>query len=109
MPATYTDKMMIMPLPQIQSKVYEIFQNMGDVSNTRACQAIAKFEGNLLIIIAEKDDIVPLAITSKYYDIANKTHKRAKVIIKESLHVLEKAEWKKQFHDEVIRWFEQTL
>lgn len=108
MPAAYTDDMMRMPFPQIQAKVYEIFQNIRNITDTKAYQAIAKFEGELLVVIADKDDIVPLDITSGYFRVAKKAHKKERVIIKSSLHVLGK-EGRKQFEDELTRWFVKTL
>jgi esterase/lipase len=109
MPAAYTDEMMRMPFSQIEPIVHKIFRNMDKISETKACQAIAKFEGDLLVVIGEKDDIVPLDVTSEYFNIAKKAHRKKKVITKDSLHVLEKVKWRKQFENEVIRWFVETL
>jgi uncharacterized protein len=108
MPAAYTDEMMRMPFNKIQPNVYAIFQNMENIGDTKACQAIAQYEGNLLIVIGEKDDIVPLDVTSEYFNIANKAQRKEKVIIKDSLHVLDE-NGRKQFENEIIHWFTETL
>jgi esterase/lipase len=108
-PATYSDELMNMTLSQLMVNEEKIFKNMRDVSNTPAVKAISNFSGSLLVITSENDHIIPAEISDGYYLKAKRVRKKEKFEIKGATHNLTNENWKKQFTEEIIRWFKQTL
>ena len=75
-----------------------------------AYEGISKFKGKLLIIQAEKDEVVEDWIVQNYHNRANKAEKSEYVIQKEATHSLhDSPKLVEEFYDLTVNWFLYTL
>ncbi len=109
-PAVYTRKMMSsMTYQQSMAKENKIFNELKDINDTPSIKALSSFKGSLLLIIPEKDQIIPFKTQKNYLLNAKSTLKKRMVVIKNADHGLSRQKWKKQFVSEMLKWFKATL
>ena len=108
-PATYTDKMMIMTYADIMADEGQLFQKIKNISDTLALKAISKFKGSLLVITSENDSVIPVTIPARYLSQTENAKKKKLIQISGATHNLLRGDWRKQFSDEVVKWFVKTL
>ncbi len=108
-PAVYSEKMMNMSLGQIMEKEREIFTEVGDLEKTPSVEAIRKYEGSLLIIPSERDEVIPMIIPQTIFEKATRTKHKEIKIIPEAIHGLSKSTWRKQFISLTVDWLANYL
>lgn len=108
-PAIYTKKMMAMTYDHLMKIENRVFKEIKNPSDTPAIKAISQFRGNLLVILSEKDNIIPIKKQEQYLINAKKVSRKKKVIIKGANHSLSKKKWKEEFVEKMTKWFILTL
>ena len=84
-PAMYDSKAYRVPFNNGFTQIIRRPQSWGD---SDAWQVLSEFEGRLLIIAAEKDDVIPLAVVNKIYDSAVSAEKRLLFIAPQASHAV---------------------
>lgn len=96
-PAVYSDETMKTTLSQLMTKEKRLFNSMENIEETATIQSIKKFTGDLLVVVSENDQIIPISIPQSIYNNAIKVKSRKIKIILEATHNLSEEKWKKQF------------
>lgn len=120
-PAVYIDNidiaihgnktMMNMTLDEIMADEKDIFRKVCRSPyflKAPALQAVQKFAGNFLIIVSEKDAVIPSMITDTYFDLAENAANKNKVIIQDAPHFLDGIR-REQFIREAVNHFATTM
>lgn len=108
-PATYPEQMMNMTYKQIMLEEDKFFKKVNNVKDTPALKAISQFKGSLLVVISEKDTIIPNWIPKEYLENAQKASIKKEIIMRDATHNLKEDKWRKEFTDQVLKWFTSTL
>ncbi len=108
-PAVYTEEMMQAPYQNVMSDEAEIFKKIQSPQLAPAIQAISKFTGKLLIVAAEKDQIIPAHIPQLYFDEAKFAKSKQMQIIKNSNHQMMDPKPREEFVNLILNWFTKTL
>jgi hypothetical protein len=89
--------------------VEEFFQNLHPEVDNLALSGVKKITGNILLIESEKDQIIPGKIIGLYIaavpDPSTVTHE----IMRGADHQLSKGEWKQQFIEILVNFFEKEM
>lgn len=108
-PALYRDDNFTTPTAEIIKNNPQVFQQNGlNKDNNNALRALSSFNGPILLIESEKDDIVPTETVRNYLYAANPktlTH----TIMKDADHRLLKEEWKKEYIEILTEWFRKFI
>ena len=108
-PATYSDEMMQMKYTEIMADQGQIFFKIANAHATPGIRAMEKFKGSLLVVACELDAIIPRTIPQAYYDAASAAQRREFIVLKGAEHSLQTDEIRKQFTDQLVKWFLETL
>lgn len=109
-PAIYSYEMENMRLLQIMKKEEQIFSELKNhTQETSAIQSISKFQGNLLVVTSENDQVIPSYVSNAYVDNANQANIVKHYQIANAPHVLSQKNWRNEFVEETIEWFKKTL
>jgi uncharacterized protein len=104
-PALYKDE--DWALPKQQLKKYDLATyRRGPVSpeENRALGASAAFEGDVLIIESEHDDIVPHAVIENYLAAFKKAHSLTYRVIEGADHALSEESWQQAYTSHLVNW-----
>lgn len=106
-PALYTNKDMDVPTAKlITDREENFFNDMIPESDNMSLSGVKNIHGNFAIIESEKDQIIPHTIIEFYLKAAGKNAKH--IIMKDADHQLSKGEWKKEFIQHLVDFFEKT-
>jgi hypothetical protein len=108
-PAVYTEEMMHYSFEQTMLNEADMFGKITNPEDTPAVEAIANFEGKLLVILSENDQILSARLTESYFKEATAASKRQIAIIPDATHNLSNPEWRTQYKDLLVNWFVKTL
>jgi esterase/lipase len=89
-------------------KEWEYLSEKKNWKNAVNFKNIKKFNGDLLVIKAGKDDNVPEEMVDTFYSEADKAYKKL-LVIKDADHRLSNPRWVKEFTDLALAWFVNTL
>jgi uncharacterized protein len=85
-----------------------LFRTEGSILDTSPIEAIRKFEGSLLIIRHELDELIPERIIKMFYENAVRVSKKEVRVFKGVGHRVDESR-EKEFRDLVRDWFLETL
>lgn len=105
-PATYTDEMLISPIPKLMEKENQIFKEITNPFQTKPIQSLKKFEGKLLIIPSEFDQIIPKKIPEDYSKSATEAKHREIRFLIGAPHGISGSKFKNEFIKLVNDWLE---
>jgi dienelactone hydrolase len=108
-PAAYTPEMREERMGAIIARETRVFNEIDDIENTPAVQAISSFKGDLLVMVCENDATIPRAIPQAYFDDAKVAHRKKIEIIVGAEHSLQTEALRKQFIEREVKWFLETL
>lgn len=74
-----------------------------------ALEALHKFEGNVLIIESEKDDIVPHQTIMNYADAVKNRNKLTHVVMKGAPHSIKEGKFRDEVEKILAKWFRKLL
>lgn len=100
-PALYTDKYFDIPTESLIGKKEEgeaFTSSNSTPSESLALQGVAKFKGRILIVVSEKDAIIPHAVIENYIKFAPKNNLTYRVM-KNAEHSLETPEQEREYID----------
>ncbi|MEK7570987.1 MAG: alpha/beta fold hydrolase [Patescibacteria group bacterium] len=106
-PAAYPNDMV--SYTQIMEKEEIFFQTMKKMEETTAIQAMSTFTGRLLVVISEKDTVIPERMCEAYLSQAVAAKQKEASVIKESSHSLDDPAWREEFNRLSVQWFKKTL
>jgi len=78
-------------------------------SETYALEALHKFEGNVLIIESEKDDIVPHQTILNYMNAVGDKSKLTHTLLKDAPHSIKEGKFKDEIEQILVKWFENRF
>ena len=85
-------------------------QEMEDFNKSISYQEIKKFKGDLLVIRAELEDLLPEGMAEKYFEVAINANKKEDYLLKEAGHRIKlNPNAKKALIDKATSWFLETL
>lgn len=87
---------------------FEFFKNRKNWENSPTFRNVSKFKGPVLVIKAEKDEVIPGEVVDSYYNSAKSSIKRKLEVIEGADHRLS-GKWLNQFNELAKKWFLQTL
>lgn len=108
-PAIYQDEWWNVVPETMDPEKKALYRQQSDIADTKAIKAIRKYNGQLLVIEHEKDEVIPRRITQSYYDNAVIAIKREKKVILNAPHALHAQIYLQQSCDIVSGWFNNTL
>ena len=76
-------------------------------NETFALQALHEFDGNMLIIESEKDDIVPHQIIQNYLDAIKDRNKLVHIVMKNAPHSIKEGPFKDEVDRILADWFKK--
>lgn len=74
-------------------------------SETYALEAISNFDGNILVIESEKDDVVPHQTVQNYINAINDKSKLIHVVMKGAPHSMKEGPFRDQVENILVDWF----
>lgn len=104
-PAIYPDEIMGLTLTEIFENEKILFKEIKNTEETAAIKSIKNFEGDLLLILSENDQIIPKFIPQSIYDNATKAKSKKIFIIPEASHNLSEEKWRNQFKTALVEQF----
>jgi dienelactone hydrolase len=108
-PAVYTEEMLDMSMAKIMEREVAWFSELQDVAATPTGKSIADYNGNLLIVPSEHDDVIPSTITDRLLEVATQAKSKKLITIQGADHPLSDPKWKQEFRDIATEWFKKTL
>lgn len=108
-PAAYSDTFLSTKMKR-RKKLADgaFFKNRKDWKDSSTYRNIAVFKGPVIIIKAEKDEVIPSLVVDTYYNKATSSSKRKLETIKGADHRLS-GKWLNQFTELTKNWFIKTL
>ncbi len=108
-PATYSDYLLNLTLPEILKEEGDKFNNMENIFDTIPIKSLEEFKGYLLIITSENDEVIPKRMTDAFLHAARNAAHKDLTKIKDATHGLDNDIWKEKFRHLTIDWFQKTL
>lgn len=109
-PALYENKQLTTPTAQlINDREEEFFKNLQVKDDNLALNGIKEIHGDLLLIESEKDQIIPSFIIGYFKSAADPKTTISHKIIHFSDHQLSKGEWKQEFIDLLVEFFQARI
>ena len=81
-----------------------IFNQLNDLPNVRSIQAISQFQGDLLIVTSEKDQIIPESIPEAYLSSAAQAKSKERITLIGAPHGLSGSIYEAQFIEILKNW-----
>lgn len=101
-PAVYTKKAYGTPFGPAFT---EVIRNPFSWRETDAWEILERYEGNLLVYAAEKDQVIPYEVIERIYDSAQNARSREMSIVKDATHSL--AKWLNERRDSLFEIVEK--
>jgi hypothetical protein len=79
------------------------------LSETYALEALSKFTGDVLIIEAEKDDMVPPQTIVNYINAVKDKSKLTHILMKDAPHSIKEGKFRDEVEQILAKWFENKL
>lgn len=108
-PALYKAEMMTKSIGKILADENRIFNDMHNIKDNEMMKIISRFNGNLLVVQSEKDDLIPASLSEAFLKEARKSKKRDLKVIKNAPHSIKDPEQRQEFMDILTKWFTETL
>ncbi len=108
-PALYKEEMMKVNLGKFLESEDRIFNDMDNIKDTEMMKKIALFEGSLLVVASEKDELIPAPITQAFFDEAKKARRKEFKVIKNAPHAIKDPAHREELQNITIQWFAETL
>ena len=104
-PALYKDEDWAVPKQRLDKRVLASYRR-GPVSaeENRALGACALFDGDVLIVESEHDDVVPHPVIANYRDAFDKAHSVTYRVIGGADHALSERPWQEAYTSIVVNW-----
>lgn len=96
-------------VPETMKDEHQKYRNGDDFSDSIAIKAIAKYEGPLLLVPHELDDICPAKQTDAFFDHAVLASKKEKIVIDGVGHPLIEKKDREKSNKITVAWFKETL
>jgi len=108
-PALYTNKDMDVPTAQlIIQRKEDFFKDMVPEADNLSLTGVRNIHGKFLIIESEKDQIIPHSVIEFYMGATKGKGKGTHLIMPGADHQLSKGEWKKDFIEHLVEFFEKN-
>jgi len=109
-PALYRDANFTTPTAWLIEADENVYRQTGlPIEESMALQAVARYQGNFLLIESALDDVCPQATTHSYLAVLNPQAHVAHVLLPHAGHVLDTPETRQAFLDTLLSWFAKTL
>lgn len=96
-------------VPETMKDEHQKYRNGDDFSDSIAIKAISKYEGPLLLVPHELDDVCPRKQTDAFFDYAVLASKKEKIVIDGVGHPLIEEEDREKSNKITVAWFKETL
>lgn len=109
-PALYKDEDWAVPKQQIDSRALAVYRR-GPVGagENRALTACARYEGDVLIVESEHDDIVPHPAIMNYRDAFDTARSVTYRMIEEADHALSELSWQEAYTSILVNWATEVV
>lgn len=108
-PALYKENMMIKKMGKILADENRIFNDMKNIQNTKMMKIISMFEENILIVVSEKDNLIPAQLSKTFFDEAKKAKMKDLQVIKDAPHSIKDPGQRKELVNIITKWFARSL
>lgn len=109
-PALYPDSDWKTPKALLDRKKISAYRNRFRSARTnRALQACARFQGDVLIVESEHDDLVPHPTIASFISAFTSAHSLSYRVIQGGDHALREAGVRKTYHDLLIGWLSEMV
>lgn len=108
-PAIYQDDWWNIVPESMDPGKKELYRKQSGFEGTKSMNAISKYNGKILVMEHEKDEIVPHRVTEAYYQNALSAQLKEKKIIVNAPHALYDKTYVDQSINIVCDWFAKTL
>lgn len=110
-PALYMDNNWEMPKLQLHKDqdLVSYRQSLVHASDNRALRACAAFEGDVLVVESERDQIIPHAVISNYLDACVKPRSMTYRVLKDADHGLTEVTAQRAYTALLVNWFTEMV
>jgi dipeptidyl aminopeptidase/acylaminoacyl peptidase len=74
-----------------------------------ALRSAATFDGDVLLVEAERDDVIPHEVVANYCTALAGARSLVRLVIPEADHGLTQRRWRHMYRDALVRWFAERL
>jgi uncharacterized protein len=78
-------------------------------ADNRALRSAAAFEGDVLLVEGERDDVIPHQVIANYRAAFGRARSLAHVVIPEADHGLTQPQWRERYRTALLEWFSTLL
>jgi pimeloyl-ACP methyl ester carboxylesterase len=104
-PALYKDEDWALPKQQLKKYGLDAFRRRSvSPEENRALRACAAFEGDVLVIESERDDIIPHPVIANYLAAFERAHSLTYRVIEGADHGLSEEPWQQAFTTLLVNW-----